>query len=110
MSLDNPDRRGEKIKLLAQAIFQVSQKTEVQTRFAAGGKCHECWWSYAGLRYVVHAQTRATMRFRRHSSAGLPNRAFKESIQLRGRYAPRSGGIRLPRNCQKLVHPLAGQR
>ncbi|HSQ22806.1 MAG TPA: hypothetical protein VLN44_00250, partial [Pyrinomonadaceae bacterium] len=59
MSLNNPDRRREKIELFTQTIFQMPPEREMQSRFAAGRENDKGRRAHTRLRYVLHMQPRA---------------------------------------------------
>src|SRR5829696_2665992 len=90
VALDDAERGGEEVELLAQAVLEEALEREVEARPPARGEDDEGGRAHADLRQVLDVQARLPAlhgRGRRRRAARRDD-ALVEGVELRGRDAP----------------------
>src|SRR5829696_7294842 len=90
VALDDAERGGEEVELLAQAVLEEALEREVEAGPAARGEDDEGGRAHADLRQVLDVDARlpAFDRRGRRRGATRGHHALVEGVELRGRDAP----------------------
>src|SRR5205085_12699369 len=112
VSLDDAERRGEEVELLAQAVLQEALEGEVEAGLAARREDDEGGGPHAHLRDVLHVQARLPPAHRRGRGRRAPRShdAREERVELRGGDASVARLAGAQRERQEFLDALTLQR
>src|SRR5205085_1992269 len=112
VSLDDSERRGEEVELLAQTVLQEALEGEVQAPFAARREDDEGGRAHGDLRDVLHVQARLAALHGRGRGRRATRRhdALEECVQLRGRDSTVARLVRAQRERQYSLGALPRER
>src|SRR5215204_3528614 len=112
VALDDAERGGEEVELLAQAVLEEALEREVEARPPARGEDEEGGRARADLRHVLDVEARlAALRGRGHRRrAARRDDALVEGVELRGRDAPVARLVGAQREREEALDALPFER